>query len=206
MKSTLTLLSAVVGAEAVWSLGPESFNCKMRNLAWEYGQKTLPKFGKFENLYYALGLNDDCKNVTGPVHFTPTDSKPNPPVFPTSTTGFSLYVDFLNGDDSNNGSISHPLKTISSAVIKSRGKGPDAFVYLRAGTHYLTETVQITAENSGLTIQNYNGEEVVVSGGKKLDAKWSPYNINDGNNMYVTDVADVDYAWGFQVSSPDVVP
>eukprot|EP01060_Flectonema_neradi_P015227 TRINITY_DN218_c1_g1_i9.p1 TRINITY_DN218_c1_g1~~TRINITY_DN218_c1_g1_i9.p1 ORF type:complete len:814 (+),score=246.12 TRINITY_DN218_c1_g1_i9:42-2444(+) len=201
MKTTLTLLSAVVGAEAVWSLGPESFNCKMRALAWEYGQKTLPKYGKFENLYYALGLNDDCKNVTGPVHFSPEDARPRAPLFPNAgSDGFSVYVDYEKGNDSNDGSIDHPLKTVNAGVEKAKGKGAGAFVYLRAGIHYLTETVQITAENSGLTIQNYNGEEVTVSGGKKLDLKWSPHNIQNGNNMYVSDVNGLDYAWGFQMN------
>ena len=37
-----------------------SFDCAMRELAYEFGQHLLPQYGDFEDLYYALGLNVDC--------------------------------------------------------------------------------------------------------------------------------------------------
>eukprot|EP01064_Diplonema_japonicum_P030955 TRINITY_DN539_c0_g1_i1.p1 TRINITY_DN539_c0_g1~~TRINITY_DN539_c0_g1_i1.p1 ORF type:complete len:807 (+),score=265.40 TRINITY_DN539_c0_g1_i1:43-2463(+) len=199
----MLLLGAAQTSTAVWSNGPESFNCKMRKLAWEYGQKTVPRLGKFENLYYALGLNKDCQNYTGGIpSFTPADQEAKRGPFPTSRPGDAavLFVDCATGSDGNSGSITAPLKTIQAAVTK--GKGQQTTVNLRAGTCYLTEAVQVTAENKDLTIQNYNGEAVTVSGGKKVGLDWQPYNVANGNNMYTADMsqAGIDYAWGFQMN------
>eukprot|EP01061_Rhynchopus_euleeides_P019318 TRINITY_DN3171_c2_g1_i1.p1 TRINITY_DN3171_c2_g1~~TRINITY_DN3171_c2_g1_i1.p1 ORF type:complete len:815 (+),score=298.15 TRINITY_DN3171_c2_g1_i1:44-2446(+) len=194
----LTLLGACVGpSEAIWSYGPESFNCKMRALAYEYGKKTLPKYGQFEALYYALGLNDDCTDYVTPPKFQPTDLTPPPPVY-TSLDSVQLFVDYEKGSDSNSGSINSPLKTIQVAVDKVANV--QATVNLRAGTHYLTDAVHITEANANLTIQNYNGELAVVSGAKKLGLSWQEYKVSETQNMYVSDVSDVTDMPGFQMN------
>ena len=36
---------------------PASFDCAMRKAAYSFGQKLLPRLGKFSELYYALDLN-----------------------------------------------------------------------------------------------------------------------------------------------------
>eukprot|EP01063_Lacrimia_lanifica_P013035 TRINITY_DN196_c0_g1_i2.p1 TRINITY_DN196_c0_g1~~TRINITY_DN196_c0_g1_i2.p1 ORF type:complete len:793 (+),score=349.08 TRINITY_DN196_c0_g1_i2:64-2442(+) len=188
MKSVaVAALLALAGpCDAVWSYGPDSFNCKMRALAYEFGKKNLDgKFGQFESLYYALGLNDDCTDYVKPPTFTPADLTPAPPTFP-SGAGVNYYVDYAKGSDGNAGtSVGAPLKSIQAAVDKaSRG----AVINLRAGTHYLAETVQFTPQHSGVTVQNYNGEAVTVSGGLPLDTKWSQFKVGNGSNIYVTDV------------------
>ena len=37
---------------------PASFDCAMRQAAYSYGQKLLPRKGDFKDLYFALDLND----------------------------------------------------------------------------------------------------------------------------------------------------
>jgi hypothetical protein len=52
-------------------------------------------------------------------------------------------------------------------------------LYLRAGTFYLSATVNLGPADSGLTISAYNGEEVWVSGGVPLTGvTWKPYNTS----------------------------
>lgn len=56
MLSTAAVLF-LAGAVSAWPLQknvPASFDCAMRKAAYEYGQKTLPRKGAFESLYYAL--------------------------------------------------------------------------------------------------------------------------------------------------------
>lgn len=73
-------------------------------------------------------------------------------------TGAVLFVDYANGADSNDGSQAKPFKTISKAVATAEGMSPGVTINLRAGTHYVLDTVQFSAKASSVTIQNYNGE------------------------------------------------
>lgn len=158
------------------------------------------KYGNFESLYYALGLNGECQSDDDtPIHFTEEDHNPKPPTFPVdahgmagmdyelrlacsrpllalpvfyrhyslllclphwpfSGTGAVLFVDYANGADSNDGSQAKPFKTISQAVATAEGMSPGVTINLRAGTHYVLDTVQFSAKASSVTIQNYNGE------------------------------------------------
>jgi hypothetical protein len=154
-----------------WSDGTPEFNCKMRKLAWEYGQTVRPDYAQFADLYYALGLNDDCTEEVPIPSFTPADQAPPPKVF-QADGNHSFYVDFVKGADANAGTLGSPFKTIQAAVDAAARSGTGAVVNLRGGTHYVASTVQISADNKKLTIQNYNGETVVVSGAVKLQPKW----------------------------------
>ena len=194
----LMLLGAFVApTEAIWSYGPESFNCKMRATAWEFGKKQLPRYHNFEALYYALGLNKDCTDVVPPPHFNEGDRRPTTPVFTTSDPT-QYYVDAVKGSDAGTGSIGSPFKTIAHAVDEAKNK--QATINLREGTHYMAATVIIDQENNGLTIQNYNGENATVSGGAKLDLDWQPYKVSATENMYVADVHGVTSVPGFQMN------
>ena len=190
-----------------WSDGTPEFNCKMRKLAWEFGKQKRRDYAQFEDLYYALGLNKDClAEVPLPV-FTAADRAPKPKVFPAADGrrgAISLFVDGAHGSDSNAGLLGSPFKSIQAAVNAAKNK-PLATVNLRAGTHYVSSPVQITAENAGLTIQNYAGERVVVSGAVPLTPQWTKYELPAGrncSNAYVADVsgAKLEEFPGFQVN------
>jgi hypothetical protein len=93
------------------------------------------------------------------------------------TTELSFYVDFVNGADSNPGTVDQPFKTLLKGLLmcgcyskidspslaltwmNSVGleaarsfTGPRAIV-LRNGTHFLNETIQFTSQDSNLIIQ-----------------------------------------------------
>jgi hypothetical protein len=128
-------------------------------------------------------LSDGSKSVTDKINIA----------IPQKTVA-ALYVS-PDGNDGAAGTIDHPFKTIAHAkdqvrtLIKST-TGPIT-VYLRKGTYYLDETLKFTSEDSGnaatpITYAAYSGEEVTISGAKKLDnLNWQVYK---GEIM----VADVD--------------
>lgn len=81
------------------------------------------------------------------------------------------------------------LQSASSAEIHVRPEGPvhtlaeaqrearktKAPVVVHAGTYYLPETLVFTSDDSGTGYRAAEGEQVVISGGSKLDLKWEPY-------------------------------
>lgn len=76
------------------------------------------------------------------------------------------FADASNGDDKNgDGSLSKPFQSVSRALDAARASGGhNPSIVLREGTYYMAETLDLTASDSGLTIQNYNGEQVWISG------------------------------------------
>jgi hypothetical protein len=95
----------------------------------------------------------------------------------------TLYVDYGHGSDSRPGSKAAPLKTIAAAVAKAQSlPAPRTILLTGTSTHYLSETVRITAEHSELTItsapeqqgqQGQQAAEAVVSGGVEFTPKWT---------------------------------
>ena len=93
--------------------------------------------------------------------------------------GVELYVS-PSGDDSAEGTVSAPLRTLEgarNAVRKLReGGDPEGgiTVYLREGVYYQPQTFEFTSADSGsedcpITYASYNGESVTITGGVTLD-------------------------------------
>jgi hypothetical protein len=60
----------------------------------------------------------------------------------------------VNGSDSNNGTQSSPLLTISAALERTRGSGsPNPTIMLMEGSFYLTDAIRLTPADSGLTVR-----------------------------------------------------
>jgi hypothetical protein len=153
---------------------PASYDCSVREHAWEFGKATLPSRGDFKSLFDALQLQH-CKNVSAP-HPTAMDAW-QPPSYPTPTASALLYVapDAAAGGD---GTKAKPFATLAQAVAAAAGK-PKATILLRAGVHHSGQLV-ITAAHAGITFQNYQGEHAVVSGGVPIQATkadWKPFNV-----------------------------
>lgn len=97
------------------------------------------------------------------------------------------------GDDRNNGTLSSPLRSIGAAVTKARKVADgDVRIVLRGGTYRPEETVVFTSEDGNLsrnlTIENYPGEEVTVSGAASVECRWEPFR--DG--IFKTDISGID--------------
>eukprot|EP00051_Salpingoeca_urceolata_P028110 m.485050 g.485050 ORF g.485050 m.485050 type:complete len:808 (-) comp23643_c0_seq1:142-2565(-) len=173
---------------------PASFDCGMRKLAYAYGQHLLPRHGSFESLFYALGLNDDCNGtlVTPRVNVA-DDGKTKP-------RASGVFVCAELGNDENPGTETRPVRSLQLAIdLAAKRTGKDRLVVLRGGTHFIKDTIMITAAHSNMDIISYPGEKAVVSGGVEIKADWKPYKVSSTSNIYVTDVTEVDDVPGLQV-------
>ena len=93
--------------------------------------------------------------------------------------GVELYVS-PSGDDSAEGTVSAPLRTLEGArnAVRRLREGGDPeggiTVYLREGVYYQPQTFEFTSADSGsedcpITYASYNGESVTITGGVTLD-------------------------------------
>ena len=98
----------------------------------------------------------------------------------------TFYIDPNHGNDKNNGSINSPLLTIERGINMTRKtrisslnttnrstKNGDmdieyCYLNLRNGIFYVNKTIELNAIDSYLIIENYNGENVTISGGIPL--------------------------------------
>ena len=134
-----------------------SYDCAVRKHAWEFAQLTLPWRGTFKTVFDALQLSR-CGLVP-----PAAEDVYVAPRFATPTSGAVIFVDANNtGAHRGYGSKAKPFSTLRAAVAAAEGK-PAATIVLRAGIHY-TEGVVLTVLHSGLTIQNFEGENASVSG------------------------------------------
>lgn len=161
----------------------DTFDCAMRQAAYAYGQKLLPRQGTFESLFYALNLNDPAcptQLVTPKPPRTVAPALPNHAIFVSPT-----------GDDAGSGRIDAPLRSIQKAVDLAAASGPASSptVVLRGGTHFLPEQVLLTAKHSGLRLMSHPGEKAAISGGVPLKVAWSPYKVGSGLNIWVADIS-----------------
>jgi hypothetical protein len=74
-----------------------------------------------------------------------------------------------SGDDSGPGTLDQPFASLEQARAAAV---PGAVVTLRGGVYRLTGPFVLGAEDSGVTYQAYAGEEVVISGGRRI-TEWS---------------------------------
>ena len=151
-------------------------DCDIKHLAWDYARKLQPWRGAFTSAYDALQLGD-CK--TSPIQAAePTNNEPHHfsrRALLTGANPLTLYVDAAKGSDANPGTLARPVKTVLQAVRLSRLQreaGQKGLIYLRAGTYFLSETINLGPEDSHLTISAYPNEIATVSGGKEYKFDW----------------------------------
>ncbi len=100
----------------------------------------------------------------------------------TQKAGIEIHVSPIGRDDGP-GTVTEPLRTLAAAQQAARrfaGREP-VTVLLHAGTYYLSDTLVLTAEDSGtkeapMTYAAAPGEQVILSGGRRLDLRWEPFH------------------------------
>ena len=92
----------------------------------------------------------------------------------TSAGAADLYVSPA-GSDQGSGARATPFATLQKARDAARGMAKPVIIHLAGGTYYLPETLVLGTEDSGVTWQANEGETPIVSGGVKLDLKWTTY-------------------------------
>lgn len=87
-------------------------------------------------------------------------------------TGDNVYFVDIAGDDSNDGSQTAPLATISEALDRVKEQSQGGVIYLREGEYHLTDTLNITSQhtsdNSTLFISAYEGENAVLTANESV--------------------------------------
>ena len=109
-------------------------------------------------------------------------------------------VCFVSADalSDGTGSKESPFATLDEALRRAETSREDVVVYLREGVYRLTSPLRLTNTDSTrhLTICNYPGERVVLSGSEKLELVWENYKDGikrarlqgrDGMDMLVVD-------------------
>jgi parallel beta-helix repeat protein len=91
----------------------------------------------------------------------------------------SFYV-ATNGNDSADGSSTHPFRTLAQAQLAMRNS-PIKTTTINAGKYYLATALELTSADSNETWQAANGAPVVISGGILLSG-WK----SEGNGIYST--------------------
>jgi hypothetical protein len=188
---TLLTVTGLVAAEASqWPLRapdkvPESFDCLMRQAAYAYGQKLIPRHGSFPALFWALDLTH-CKAELGKID---SYSTPSRRLYDTiSTEGNkaeatipkdAVFVAVDGNDSAADGSQQSPFRSLQVAVDFAVKHTHSKHVRVRGGVHYLNDTLQLTPQHSGLQVLAYPGESPVISGGQPLlITKWEPYKMH----------------------------
>eukprot|EP01060_Flectonema_neradi_P039947 TRINITY_DN896_c1_g1_i2.p1 TRINITY_DN896_c1_g1~~TRINITY_DN896_c1_g1_i2.p1 ORF type:complete len:953 (+),score=255.36 TRINITY_DN896_c1_g1_i2:56-2914(+) len=189
---------------------PASYDCTVRQHAWEFGKATLPQRGGFKTLYDALQLQ--ACGVAPPTDVRTESDEWKVPNFPTPTTGKLIFCD-AKATAKGDGSKGSPFQTLAEGIAAAKGVSDQVTILLREGTYFSGQN-DLTVEFSGLTIQNFEGENAVVSGGLPLSIKkesWKPYKLvpsswktyPNENNVYgkaqsKTDTTDVKYVGEFK--------
>lgn len=95
-----------------------------------------------------------------------------------ATAQLNLYVS-PNGNDSNNGTLQKPVKTLSKAIsLAEQAKGKNVKIQLREGAYYEGKTLVLNAAEtlfSSLEISNYQNENAIIDGGQKLSLSWKSF-------------------------------
>ncbi|XP_065920298.1 uncharacterized protein [Dysidea avara] len=165
-----------------------SLDCDLRTLAWSYAKKLLPQYGTFLAVYDALQLQNCSVSLkSGKVY------EPRPFHYDSYRESVEIFVDAKNGNDNNNGDMSHPVKSIEKALTLFRSqmvKSPTT-IYLRNGTYYLQDTIVLEATDSYLTLAGYKDEAPVISGGKVYKFDWKPYTskLYPQAKIFMTDLS-----------------
>jgi hypothetical protein len=172
------------------SSGPPGFDCAWRKSAYRFGSTLLPRLGAFPLLHAALELGGRCVNESADPGHRPPVVRASPsaslPPSPQPLPPDALYVAPDEGSDRNPGTEASPLATIAHALLAVH---PGGTIVLRGGTHWLADTLNVSAATPDLTLRAFPNELPIVSGGTLLATNWSRRG-GPASKIYVTRVSD----------------
>ena len=166
-------------------------DCALKELAWDFAKKLLPRQGEFKSAYDALQLEACNVSLSSGKQYEPRPFLYQPTL---QADAIEIYVDVSHGDDNNTGTIDKPLKTLAQAVKLSRFKSvkdQQKIIYMRSGVYYLTETITLDVEDSNLMITGYKDEQVTISGGKLYNFSGIWKEVVNGVGPYEFDISAI---------------
>eukprot|EP01084_Bolivina_argentea_P288607 495377_1 len=164
---------------------PIDFDCPMRLLALEFAMEIQPNLSADQLQEIADALNGAKESINKSCVQIPDNwikKHRNPPSWDDlNNSTASLYVDYINGNDRNNGiSIDSPLQHLDTAIKVAQtlyGKHMYKKIILRQGRHYLRNTIHLSENDNNLLITNYNNELVEISGATPIKCNWETNEI-----------------------------
>ena len=111
---------------------------------------------------------------------------------PAPRDGATIYVSPAGDDAAGDGSAGAPFATPARALRASRAAPPGGrnTILLRGGTYFLPETLVLTAQDSGLTLQGAPGEEAWLSGALPLaNVTWRAVDVAPPHNIWAADLS-----------------
>jgi hypothetical protein len=168
----LAVLQVTVSAK--YDFDSKALDCGVRRVILGRANKLFPN--KARETFDSLELEGLCGDTP------PKRVSHVAPSFDLGAESLRFYVDPLEGNDftSFKGTVGAPFATVYRALKAARdvdiSEGEQKTIVLKAGIHFLNETMALTAADSGTTITNAPGEEAWLSGGKLLPATtlWKP--------------------------------
>lgn len=171
---------------------PADFECAWRNLAFDYAKIIQPQMtaAQQQDVFNGLELGSLCNQAANisPSTVSTSSISDKEALARISDAATVVYVDAVNGNDSNNGAQNSPYKTLGFAVSSVRSAPKPATVVLRGnGVHRLTTTLQLTEADNFLSIVNYPGDpSPVISSGMVLTTSWQP--VTEDSSLSDTNV------------------
>ena len=226
MRGRVFSLLAAAGAAALAAAQSPSvrdqFDCEMRELAVEFAAQLQPLRAAQAFADVADALDGTPEKAQGcsvrggaalraaTANATATSRFPllHKPARAPTAGGQTFYV-ATTGSDGNAGTMAAPFATLAAAVAATRATPGWDTILLRGGTYYNVPTTVLTAADSGLTIQNFPGEEVWLSGAKPLvGITWAPYNVGNASASWQVfqDTSAIYGGTGFPSQVVDNVP
>ena len=185
------LLLAGAAALAAAQTVRDDFDCAMRHLALDFASHIQPfrSLSVLEEIAAALdgtpekapgcAVNASRLAASAPAARSRFPHISAPPRAP-GAGGATFYV-ALDGSDAAAGTLAAPFATLARALAATRATPGTDTILLRGGTYFSQPTQVLTPLDSGLTISNFPGEEVWLSGSAPLPAAaaWRPYNVSN---------------------------
>ena len=168
-----------------------ALDCAIKNLAWEYARKLQPYRGGIQPVFDALQLQS-CNISSFRPAATSRSKNKSPRLTHHSAPAITIYADSVHGRDTNRGTIDSPVQSLVRAVELTRQVSPGKVkqIYLRGGTFYLEEPIELGVQDSFLTISGYEREHAIVSGGREYQFTWKQYKMGMGPNLIGTSLLE----------------
>ena len=137
-----------------------------------------------EKASWRKAFNGHCQVIVqsdgnpGKIVITATGEGLAPASISVDATAMRVIHVSPSGNDCNNGDADAPLRTVGAAVRKSRSiPSGEVRILLHGGVYREEETIVLTPEDGNtakkLVIENFEGEDVTISGAEALDCRWT---------------------------------
>ncbi|MFE9046013.1 carbohydrate-binding protein [Streptomyces sp. NPDC007818] len=117
-------------------------------------------------------------------------------IVPSNAWAAGTFYVAPGGSDANSGSLTSPFATLTRARDAARAAGGGT-VYVRGGTYTLTSPLTLDNRDSHTAYRAYQGEKVLVSGGKSITGTWTNKGAK-GNGVHWTIPVANAASWNFR--------